>query len=108
MSIKPVKVVRDKYGFFSHPDFPAWDEGISVDIINEWFYDNGGIFVVVHFEDDADGYLVDQWFDTDFKEDVSCLTWEPTNKYEGAFLLSIHDTEDGPVAVFFRPFHVGE
>jgi hypothetical protein len=111
MTIKAVKVVRDTTGFFSHPDFPAWDESTSQKEINDWFHQNGGVPVIIDFENDADGYLVDAWFDTDGTgtEELTLLKWEPTcDKFEGAFLLSIHDTEAGPMAIFFHPFHVGE
>lgn len=102
MSIKPVKVERDQDGYWVHPDFPEWDEGTGRDVIDKWFNDNGIRFEIDMFEDSdtASEELKDRYFE---HGECDISEWNPSCNAEHAFLLSIHDTEDGPVAVFAVP-----
>jgi hypothetical protein len=72
--IQAATIERDE-GYWTHPDFPEWDEGTKKAEF-ERFYD------------DSDSDISD---------------WSPVYEKAGSFLLSIHDTEDGPVALFFAP-----
>ena len=98
--IQQALVLRDECGFFHHPDFPKWDEGEPVESIVDWFKNNGGGHYVDRLEDSATEEMVNAWFD-DYAHD--CTPWQPTCELEGSFILSIHDTEEGPVALFFYP-----
>lgn len=98
--IQPVPVQRDEHGYWTHPDYPKWDEETSVQTIKEWYEEQGLEHAVVLFEDDAPEDLTDAWEATG--ED-DCTKWEPTvPKGDGWFALSIHDTERGPVCIWVR------
>ena len=49
--IEEREVHRDEQGYWRHPDYPEWSESDSGESINDWFYNNGITFHVVHFED---------------------------------------------------------
>jgi hypothetical protein len=100
--IQAIDVVRDEFGMFLHPDFndPSWDESTTVEVMNKWFADNGGEIYYTFMDGDAPDEVTEAWFEND---DYDCSKWEPKCDKEGAFLLSIHDTEGGPIAVFFVP-----
>jgi hypothetical protein len=49
---------------------------------------------------DAPEEVHDSYFE---KGEPSCAGWEPTKPDSKAFLLSIHDTEDGPVSWWAVP-----
>lgn len=97
--IKPVEVVRDKDGFFIHPGLIFWDENTPSSVIEHWFKDNEIRMGWVMFDDDAAPNLVDEWFDGDLSD---CTTWQPSLP-KNAFILTIHDTEDGPCCVYAIP-----
>lgn len=84
--IQPVEVVRDCDGFWTHPDFPLWDEGTPASEVHKWCDDNDLSLLIIHMENDDEGIC-------------NCTPWEPTHP-DNSFLLSIHDTEDGPVAIY--------
>lgn len=103
--IKPVTVERDSNGYWSHPDFFPNDdrEIIPKDEWQQWQWDNCIKVFTLHFEDDADEELIARyWSDGDL--DIS--GWEPACTEDTAFLLSIMDTEDGPIALFAIPVSV--
>lgn len=96
-AIQPVKVERDKYGMWTHPDFPDSEEEY---IPRGWFSDRGLEFKVVEFSDDAPEDLIDKWFGDG---DCDCIAWEPSIPAgDGWFMFSIHDTEDGPICAWVR------
>jgi len=98
--IQPVPVERDAYGFWAHPNFPEWDECTLPETIKGWFEGQGIERTVVLFEDDAPEDLTDAWEATG---EADCAKWEPTApKGDGWFVLSIHDTESGPVCIWVR------
>ena len=101
--IKAATIKRDE-GYWTHPDFPEWDEGTTRAESEAWAADNGGEFVAIWFESDAPENLIERFFD-DGDSDIS--DWNPVCEKSGSFLLSIHDTEDGPVALFFDPKNNG-
>ena len=98
MIIQPAKIERDEDGFWTHPDFPAWDEDITSETIADWKDENEVNFDCVMFDGDAPEYLEDRYYD---RGDLTAVAeWDPVCKRGVSFLLSIHDTEDGPVALF--------
>jgi len=98
--IQPCEVVRNSYGMFTHPDFPAWHEGTHRDTVADWFTFNKGTRHVVHFDDTAPDLLFKAWL---HNGGCDLSKWEPSCAANNSFLLSIHDTENGPVAWFFVP-----
>lgn len=98
--IQPAEVVRNSDGSWAHPDFPQWDESTLLKTVNDWFEAQGLERSVVFFEYDAPAELIEVWEATgeaDLKE------WEPKSPNGvGWFMLSIHDTEDGPVCILAR------
>lgn len=98
--IQPCPIERDSDGMFFHPDLP--DYGDDYTAVQAWMNDQGFVaFVIVD--------LFDGLFDLP-DEDCERITqaWEKNSNVsefplvhpegDGWFLLSIHDTEDGPVA----------
>jgi len=102
MSIQPVTVNRDKGGYWVHPELPEWDDGTTQKEIDTWFSNNNLSYWIDNFEDSttATEEMQDAYF---VNGDVGVPDWKPECPVEGSFLLSIHDTEDGPVAVFAIP-----
>lgn len=98
--IKTAPVIRDDYGYWTHPDLPVWDEGTTREQIDAWAKENNGTIVVELMDSDAPEEVSDRYFECD---EADCSYWYPHCSKEGNFLLSIHDTEDGPIAMFFVP-----
>jgi hypothetical protein len=101
--IQAATIERDE-GYWTHPDFPEWDEGTTRLQCDTWCAENDGKFYIVSFEDDAPENLIERFYD-DGESDIS--DWNPICEKPDSFLLSIHDTEDGPVALFFAPNNNG-
>ncbi|QBJ01006.1 hypothetical protein Rostov7_00045 [Vibrio phage Rostov 7] len=103
MCIKAQDVKRDEHGFWTHDDFPKFEitEFKSSEQWDKWLKDNKVGFRVIWFEDDASEDLQDRYFeDSDLK---AVAEWNPACESKDAFLISIHDSEDGPLAVFAIP-----
>ena len=94
--IEPASVVRDEYGFWSHPDLPGFDEGEG-DKYRAWIVQQQISVKRVDMEDDASDELNDRVMDGDI---AATADWAPTSPGPDWFLLGIHDTDDGPVAWF--------
>ncbi|MBJ7265451.1 hypothetical protein [Idiomarina abyssalis] len=100
MVIKPAEITRDDIGAWVHPDLPEWDEGTTQDEINDWFETHSISYEFIRFESQSS----QEQFDRYYEDGNSDLTdWKPTCDKPGSFLLSIHETEDGPVALFAVP-----
>lgn len=100
--IKPSEVIRER-GFWTHPEFPDFGETVSFKSgeFKDWMDDNEITVVVVPMECDVDIEKFDAWY----SEGVcDCSFWNPSPPSENAFLLSIHDTEDGPYAWWAKPW----
>lgn len=99
--ISPSEVIREN-GFWTHPDFPDFGEVVSFESgdFKDWMDSNSIKVVVVSMEGDADAELVESWFDEGLYD---CSFWNPAPPADNAFLLSIHDTEDGPYAWWAIP-----
>lgn len=102
--IQPEEIQRDEYGFWSHSQYPAWDEGTTMDLVEAWEKENGIRISIIDLESDAPVEVSEHYFEHD---DTNCSDWHPTHSAPGAFLLSIHDGEDGPVALFAIPQEEG-
>lgn len=102
MSIQPVEVKRDENGLWTHPQYPYFGgrEYIPDSEWQQWCTEHGITSKAVSFDGDAPDELTEKYWD-DF--DTNCSAWEPTKPADNAFLLSIHDTEEGPIAVFAIP-----
>lgn len=103
MSIQAEIVNRDVNGFWTHSDFPNFDgcEHPTKEQVDNWCADNKIKFQIFWFESDASEELNERHFENE--DGSACAEWEPSSTHEHAFLFSIHDTEDGPVAVFAVP-----
>lgn len=98
--IQPAEVVRYADGSWTHPDFPQWDESTLLKTVNDWFEAQGLERGVVFFEYDVPQDLLNAWLENGH---APLAKWEPTKpEGEGWFMLSIHDTEDGPVCIWAR------
>ncbi|GAB6264275.1 hypothetical protein [Photobacterium sp. R1] len=106
MTIQATKVTRKK-GFWTHPGLLVAQRGetISDGEFEQFEAANKFKVLIVDMEGDANPEFVERWFDEDLDD---CSPWEPTAPSQNAFLLSIHDTEDGPVAWFAEPFSNSE
>lgn len=99
--IKPEEVVRDEYGFWTHSQYPEFEtEYPPAGEWEKWCNDNGIKPLFVAFDGDAPEELQAGWFEDGL---CDCTKWNPTPPADNAFLLSIHDTEDGPYAIFAVP-----
>ncbi|MFJ2362521.1 hypothetical protein ACIPIN_02175 [Pseudomonas sp. NPDC087697] len=98
--IEPKEVTRDNCGNWTHPDLPVWGEGESGETINAWFAAQGMERKPIMLEGDLSADDYDKWA---AKGDYDAEGWEPTKPDgEGWFILSIHDTDDGPVCWWAR------
>lgn len=101
--IEPVEVVRDAEGWFSHPQYftePEWDiDSMTSEDFYNYLKDRDIDYAITDMEgDDFDMH-------TRYCEEgqCDCSAWEPSRPAgDGWFVLSIHDTEDGPVCVWGR------
>ena len=106
-NIIPMPVIRDEYGFYSNKTWSKFLDcfGDSELIPNDVWYEalNGeGIqTAVIMFEDDADEELTVEFYETE--NWVWALSqWNPKPPTKDYFLVSIHDTDYGPCAVFVK------
>ena len=97
--IEEREVHRDEQGYWRHPDYPEWSESDSGESINDWFYNNGITFHVVHFEDSISPVEVEAFL----LGDSGVVDWKPACAKPGAFLLAIQSTLGLPVAIYAVP-----
>ncbi|ULQ48361.1 dUTP diphosphatase (plasmid) [Flagellatimonas centrodinii] len=99
-AISAVEVTRDASGMWMHPGFP-WGVVGSANTLQETIEAMGLEMSCVLMEEDARMPLA-QLYAT--KLDVSlCSQWAPSRPWgDGWFLVSIHDSEDGPCATWVR------
>tara|TARA_Y100000310_G_scaffold270316_1_gene284081 strand:- start:67 stop:429 length:363 start_codon:yes stop_codon:yes gene_type:complete len=100
MSVGPVAVNRDENGMWVHPSLPVWNEGKAEKEVHLWLAENNLDYHLCYFQDDVSEERAEKWF---VDGNLDCSDWHPECKEEGAFLLSIHDSNDGPVAFFAFP-----
>ncbi|MCG9678716.1 3'-5' exonuclease [Vibrio sp. Isolate24] len=99
MKIKELPVERDEMGFWTHPELPDFGEIVSKDELRAFEIENHITMKVISMESDAEQQMIDEWFE----DGETCIKWEPTPPSRSSFLLSIHDTEDGPFAWWAVP-----
>ncbi len=96
--IKEVKINRSKDGYWTHPDYPEWEEYVNKYEIKRFEEKNKINIYFTYFELTATDLDLENYFDNGCN-DIS--NWQPKCSLENSFLLSIiHDTEDSLVAVF--------
>jgi len=97
MSIEPLEVKRDQYGYWSHPDYLAFCDGrefIHPAEFDQWMSEHDLQWKVKYRDEDMIDPTVDGC-------DISA--WQPESpEGEGWFVGSIHDTEDGAVCIWLR------
>lgn len=102
--IEALPVVRDELGFWTHPGIPDFDEDGKA--YKAWLIAQGLKTSFVTLEDEDDSHPVRQayWPDDPMQEcSASVVGWNPEPPTgDGWFVLSIHDTEDGPYFVWAR------
>ena len=102
MNIQELEVKRDENGFWTHPDVPEWDESVKDCDIVEWLNSRGLELVsVVMFDGDAEEDIHDRYYEAE--DNTAVADWVPTKPdLDDSFLLSLHETDNGPIAVFVR------
>ncbi|HIF6022944.1 TPA: hypothetical protein ACX3GV_004515 [Vibrio parahaemolyticus] len=98
--IVKTEVQRCKGGYWTHPELPDMGETVSKEQMAAFEAEHGIKVHIVSMESDADESVIDNYFE---RGEPSCIEWEPTKPEGSAFLLSIHDTEDGPYAWWAVP-----
>jgi|GEM_PF-6507607 len=94
--MKALPVNKDSFGFLTHPEIPEWDETTNLEACKQWFAKKGlGCDSII-----MDGVLGELWSNGEID---TCEAWNPDLNVEGAFIVSIFDTEDGVVALYAYP-----
>jgi len=98
-----VPAMRNEYGYWDHPAFP-WDTWPDDTNLAPYFKDLGFRCKGTLMQDELDVEVVDKFFDDG---ETDCTFWEPKKPDgQGWFLASIHDTEEGPCALWVSPILV--
>ncbi|EJN6669546.1 hypothetical protein NQM64_001545 [Escherichia coli] len=96
-------VERSEDGYWTHPEYANLfgdREAISADEFRSFCKQHGIESSIVEMENDNNQTVIDAYFE-DGNQNIS--GWEPSMPDgEGWFVGSIHDTEDGPICVWFR------
>ncbi|EOT9470148.1 hypothetical protein ACNEOW_004531, partial [Escherichia coli] len=96
-------VERSEDGYWTHPEYANLfgdREVISADEFSSFCKQHGIESSIVKMENDNNQTVIDAYFE-DGNQNIS--GWEPgMPDGEGWFVGSIHDTEDGPICVWFR------
>ena len=96
--IQPAEVIRDQYGYFYHPELPAWDEAEQEECA-QWHIDQLLESIFTMMENDIDQDLYDMYLEDEY----SVLSWVPSQPDgEGWFCLAISDCDDGPFCHWVR------
>lgn len=97
-------VRRDGDGFWSHSLYMAEIDGEPTSQqCDDWFRTQRLECAVISMEADLSCEDYDR-IQAD-NDDYGCVGWEPSHpKSPGWFVLSIHDTEDGPVCIYGRRY----
>ncbi|MCF2827113.1 MULTISPECIES: hypothetical protein [unclassified Pseudoalteromonas] len=98
--LKPVEVQRDENGYWSHPDWPMWDDGNTFIEIHNYALSRGFRLCLDKFENSCTVEQEESYYK---QGNTNINSWHPTCNTPGAFLLSIHEADDGPIAVFAAP-----
>lgn len=98
--IRQAKIIRNKYGEWSHPEMPNWDESVTKEDIRQFENKNHVDLYFIYFETDAPENLQKDYYDKGFDSSKVIGKWNPKCSLKPSFLLSIHETEEGPIAIF--------
>ncbi|WP_260436646.1 hypothetical protein [Pseudomonas aeruginosa] len=91
-------VERDQFGFWTHPNYPDLADNCSSSEAQETLRRLGLELQTVFMESDAPRLYDSARSDQRYSE------WIPTRpEGSGWFVLSIHDTDNGPVCQYVRP-----
>lgn len=104
MPIQPETVRRDSRGYWTHSQHPPWGESVTALEIMTWCEQNKVNLAYSWFEHEAPAMAQHNYYELGHD---TCLGWDPEPPTKDAFCLSIHDTEDGPVAVYLAPIKSG-
>lgn len=98
--IQPMEVARDEEGWWTHPDMPEVE---TSEQFNEWQSQQGFQLCVVMLDGD-NGEGTEEAYKTYFDGAAAdCSAWKPSKpEGEGWFIVSIHDTEEGPACIWIR------
>ena len=98
--IQPMEVTRDVMGFWSHPGIPDFDEDHLA--YKEWQHAQGLEICHQNLESEDDEHpAYKSYYEGDGGGSIA--EWNPDMpEGDGWFVLSIHDTEDGPYYVWAR------
>ena len=98
--IQPMEVQRDNDGWWTHPDMPEVE---TSEQFNAWQEQQGFQLCIVMLDGD-NGEGSEEVYKTYFDGAVAdCSAWQPSKPDgDGWFIVSIHDTEDGPVCLWVR------
>lgn len=99
--LKPMEPARNREGWWTHPDWPSMEDGEAARL-DAWLkligYETALAWMLEDDSDDASDVIA-RWV----SGETDILAWEPaTPAGEGWQLVSIHDNDDGPVAVWVR------
>lgn len=95
--LAPPPIERDAMGLWCNPAMPVLDEAVNVQLFLLAF----GLdceFVMAESQVEMEAYDA-------MCEAADYRAWTPVPPGEGWTLLSIHDTEDGPIASYVRPLN---
>lgn len=97
--IQPMEVQRDRNGYWGHPDLPQ----IETNEQFEAWIAAQGLQYSIHCLDGDDGIGAEDALERYSNGDIDILAWQPSKPHgEGWFIVSIYDTEDGPVCLWVR------
>ena len=98
--IQPMEPQRNEGGWWTHPDMPVIETSEQFD---EWQKQQGFQLCIVMLDGDA-GDGAEEAYKTYLDGAVAdCSAWQPsTPEGDGWFIVSIHDTEDGPACIWIR------
>lgn len=101
--INPLPIKRNEYGYWSHPDYVAWFDGrewVPPVEFDRWLAKIGMEFWADELEYDAESPAHHRYFELG---DPDVHDWEPSQPDgEGWFIVSIHETDEGPVCIWMR------
>jgi len=109
IKLQPIEVVRDDYGFFYHPEYYSNLEALLMNrespTAEEWAKLQKDLGITIShkwLEDDASAEIRDLYFDGNVE---ACALWNPSkpDSQNDWFIISIHDTEDGPICLWAKP-----
>ncbi|MDK2594430.1 hypothetical protein [Pseudoalteromonas obscura] len=102
VKLEQVQVEKDSNGYWTHDDLPFW-ESSTADEIDCWLMNQGLMLYKDYLQEGSD--LYQSYYN---KGENNISSWEPECHVQSAFLISIHETDSGPVAWFAIPLTTHE